>query len=128
MRQIKLILILVVLLFLCACAGWRGNTVTSYETGGKTLNLYKAQAQKACDQKLVTPDNCAKLKASYNAAYKPFILAGDALAAAIETDDTIQQDTWKIQYQVLIETYTRILLQFIEMGYDLGIFSKGGQL
>ena len=127
MRHIKILAVLaMVILFAISCAGWRGAAVANYETGAKTLNLYKAQAMTACDTKLITPDNCQKLKDSYNKARKPYILAGDALNAAIETDDAIKQGSWKAKYQELINSYTTILLEFINVGYDLGIFTKGG--
>jgi len=127
MRKFKFLAVLaMVLIFAVGCAGWRGAAVANYEMGAKTLNFYKAQAMKACDTKLVTAENCQKLKDSYNKAYKPYIVAGDALNAAIETDDAIQQGSWKAKYQELINSYTTILLEFINIGYDLGIFKKGG--
>ena len=127
MRKFKFLAVLaMVLLFIVGCAGWRGAAVANYEMGAKTLNLYKAQAVKACDTKLVTPENCQKLKDAYNKASKPYILAGDALNAVIETDDVIQQNSWKEKYNELINSYTTILLEFINIGYDLGIFTKGG--
>jgi outer membrane biogenesis lipoprotein LolB len=128
MRKFKSITVLVVLMFLLsACAGWRGAAVANYETGSKTLKLYKDQAAKACDTKLVTPENCQKLKDAYNKARKPYVLAGDALNAAIETEDAVQQNTWKLRYEELINSYTTILLEFINVGYDVGIFTKGGK-
>ena len=128
MRKIKLFIILaLILIFAIGCAGWRGAAVANYETGSKTLKLYKDQAAKACDTKLVTPENCQKLKDAYNKARKPYVLAGDALNAAIETEDAVQQNTWKLRYEELINSYTTILLEFINVGYDVGIFTKGGK-
>jgi hypothetical protein len=126
MRKFRFVILAMVLLFIVGCAGWRGAAVANYEMGAKTLNLYKAQAVKACDTKLVTPENCQELKDAYNKASKPYILAGDALNAAIETNDAIQQNSWKLKYEELINSYTTILLEFINIGYDLGIFKKGG--
>lgn len=115
---------LVLLLASCATGGTKGKVVSSYELAGITLKAGYDVARPACDQGLIAPEKCIEIKEIYNEARSAYLLAGDLLITAIETEDLLKRQATLQEYQDLAELYTMNTTALFNLLVELGAMKK----
>ena len=121
MRKLRLALPLLLCLVLFACATpWQDNMTKGYEAAGIMGKTYYSIAKSSCEAvppavPALPADKCEQLKKINNDARKAYLLAGDSLILAIETDDAIQQQTLLTQYNTLLASFNKVLIQFVTL-------------
>jgi hypothetical protein len=121
-RKVLSVTLLVLCLALSACAitgGAKSKVVSSYELAGITLKAGYDIAKPACDQGLLKPEDCAQIKGLYMAARATYVLAGECLILAIETDDLLKRQASLDDYQKLAVMYTDATTKLINTLVEL---------
>lgn len=126
-RKILVGLISIILLAgLMGCAtGTKGKLVSAYELGGVTLKTGYNFAKPACDAGQLPADKCIQIKKIYNDARASYLLAGDYLILAVETDDVIKRQALLQEVSDLTSKFTANTTSLINLLVQLGVI-KGG--
>ncbi len=129
MKQLRISLVMVlVLVVLAGCAaGTKTKMVSSYELAGISLIAAHNTVKPVCVAGQLPAARCAQIEKIYIDARSAFLLAGDSLALAVETDDLIKRQAALTEYQTLAATFTRNTSDIINMLVELGILKKGGK-
>ncbi len=112
--------------FLCSCAGVLGKTVSGYELAGITLKAAYDTAKPSCDQGVLPADKCVQIKAIYNDARASYFLAGEALLLAVDITDLAKRQAKLEEYTTLSTKFTQLTTKLIKLLQDLGVV-KGGK-
>jgi hypothetical protein len=124
-RKTLSLAVIVLCLLLTACAtGTKGKLVSSYELAGVTLKAGYDIAKPACDQGLIKPEDCAQIKGLYMAARATYVLAGECLILAIETDDLAKRQANLEDYQKLATMFTEATTKLINTLVELNLIKK----
>jgi len=115
------VLLFLLIISILGCAGSKGKIVSSYELAGAMLKTAYQVAKPACDSGTLSTEDCAKVKQTYNQARASYLLAGDLLVLAMETEDLASRQATLEEYQELANTYTRELGELIRLLTALGI-------
>ena len=123
MRRFKIsVVIFLAMVILVACAtGTKGKLVSSYELAGTTLKVGYAVAKPACDTGQLPADKCVQIKKIYNDTRSAYLLAGDSLLLAIETDDLIKRQKFLEEYQRIVAQYTAGTTNLLNLLIQLGV-------
>jgi hypothetical protein len=126
MNRIKLLFAMsMVVLMLVACAtGTKGVMVSSYELAGTTLKAGLNTAKPMCDTQQLPVDKCAQIKTIYNEGRAAYLLAGDSLAIAVETDDLVKKQAALQDYQGLATKFTKNTTDIINLLVQWGVIKK----
>ena len=125
-KVLPIFLAIALLIVLSACAtGTKGKLVSSYELGGITLRGAYTVVKPACDTNQIPVDKCVQAKKIYNDARSIYLLAGDALVIAVETDDLISKQAALAEYQGLVGRFTQSTTDLINLLAQLGVLKKG---
>ena len=117
--------VLLILLLAVGCAtGTKGKLVSSYELAGISLKTAYNVAKPACEGGALLPDKCDQIKQIYNYSRAAYLLAGDVLVMAIETDDVVKRQAFLVDYQVLVNSFTANTSTLIDLLVQLGIIKK----
>ncbi len=129
MSKIRLSMVMVlVLVVLAACAtGTKTKMVSSYELAGLSLTTARNTVKPACVAGQIAADRCAQMEKIYKDARSAYLLAGDSLALAVETDNLIKRQAALTEYQGLAATFTKNTGDIINLLVELGILKKGGK-
>jgi len=108
------------MLFACATP-WQDTMVKGYEAAGIMGKTYYSIAKSNCE--IVPPATapaldaakCEQLKKINNDARKAYLLAGDSLILAIEATDAVQQQTLLTQYNTLLASFNKVMLQLVTL-------------
>lgn len=118
--------LILIIAFLCSCAGVLGKTVSGYELAGITLKAAYDTAKPSCDQGALPVDKCIQIKAIYNDARSSYILAGEALLLAVDITDLAKRQAKLEEYTTLSTKVTQLTTKLIKLLQDLGVI-KGGK-
>ena len=117
--------VLLILLLAAGCAtGAKGKLVSSYELAGISLKTAYNVAKPACEGGALLPDRCAQIKEIYNYSRAAYLLAGDVLIMAIETDDVVKRQAFLVEYQILVNSFTANTSTLIDLLVQLGMIKK----
>ena len=125
MKKIKILSVLVLCVFLVACAGWQTNMTRAYKGIGALGETYRQMGQSSCEQNLIPTDKCVMLKKINNDARGIWLRAGDILKLAIKTQDAIQQQQFLAQYNSLMADFNKLFTEFVKLLTDLKVIKKG---
>ena len=118
----KKYLVLLLLIPLLGCAGtWGQKSVTGYEVGATTLAFIQQSAVELRAQGALSEEKYAQLGTIYKKVRACYLTAGDVLASAITTDDTIKRDALMVEYKKLIAEYAALAAELVELAYNLGV-------
>ena len=135
-KQVLGLLTVLIMITIVACASlWKEKTTATYESIGNVLASIQQGAKSTCDQGLIKPDDCVKLRDSYNKARQVYIVAGDTLIEAMnieelykETSDVIKKKELKEKMEILIKKYQGLILElnnlykeYIDMATKMGV-------
>ncbi len=123
MRRFRISIVMILaMVILTACAtGTKGKLVSSYELAGTTLKAGYAVAKPACDAGQLPVDKCVQLKKIYNDTRGAYLLAGDYLILAIETDDLVKRQKFLEEYQGIVSQYTVGTTNLLNLLIQLGV-------
>ncbi len=126
MRKFKIIGISVLMvMILAACAtGTKGKLVSSYELAGISLKAALDVAKPACDVNQLPVDKCVQIKKFYNDARSVYLLAGDSLIIAVETDNLVKRQAALQEYQNLSILFTKNTTDIINILIQLGVIKS----
>ncbi len=129
MRKVRIgLVMLLVLVVLAACVtGTKTKMVSSYELAGITLTTARNTVKPACDAGQIAATRCVQIQKIYTDARTAYLLAGDSLALAVETDDLVKRQAALTEYQALAGTFTKNTGDIINLLVELGILKKGGK-
>lgn len=116
MRRVRLSFIpILALLVLIACASWKSETTRAYKVAGQLGESYQEIAQSACDQKLIEPEKCAKLKELNNKARIIWLKAGNVLKLAIKVEDAVQKKRLIAEYNNLLDESNAVFIEIVKL-------------
>jgi hypothetical protein len=119
------VMLLLTLVLLAGCAaGTKGVMVSSYELAGVSLTTAKNAVKPVCDAQQLPAAKCDQIKKIYNDARSAYLLAGDSLVLAIETDDLVKRQAALSEYQALAATFTSNTTAIINLLVELGVIKK----
>lgn len=127
MRKYNVVVITTLMFLLCACAGTQTKAVSSYELAGITLKTAYNLARPGCDAGTIPSDKCLEIKGIYNSARASYLIAGDALAIAIEVNDLVKRQAALEEYQDAAMAFTAMTTKLIELLTKFGVI-KGRTL
>ena len=117
---ILLVMLLVASITACGTT-WKSKAVKGYQFTGAVLTQIHNSGNELCNQGVLSPDKCAQVKKIYNDTRLAYIAAGDALIAAVETEDVIVQKKFWQEYLRLTNIYNDLAIKLIQLAFDLGI-------
>jgi len=124
-KKVWIVMLAFLLVLAFGCAGTRGKVVSSYELAGTILKAAYDVAKPACDTGTLSAEDCAKIKDCYNQARQYYIIAGDVLILALETEEITQKQADLEEYQKLVNLYTESMSKMLKMLVDLGVIEEG---
>lgn len=125
-RAIKIALVAMLLLSFAGCAGTsQTKMVTGYEKMGKAITQIHTTGVNLCEiEKVLTEDDCKKIKKIYNDTRKVYLVTGDTMILALELEGTEWNQTATEQYLKLSAEFTNLLLQWLRLTTELGLIRK----
>lgn len=118
----KKLLILLFLVPMLGCAAtWSQKTVTGYEVGATTLAFIRDSSVELRAQGVLSEEKYAQIGVVYKKVRACYLTAGDVLASAITTEDTIKRDALMAEYKQLIAEYAALAAELVELAYNLGV-------
>lgn len=125
MRKYRIVSIIILLCFLCACAGCavgtKSKVITGYEATGMTLAEIKNSAENLCLKGTLMPEDCKYIKELYTKARASYIVAGDMLILSLETEDAIIKQKSFEAYQKALNEASELLVELLDLALKLGI-------
>ncbi len=116
-------IILLILMFSVSCAGpWQKKYTAAYELAGVAPTIVCNKTQEICktpNQITIKPEQCVQLKKTCNDARAVYVLTGDALDSAVETDDAIAKNEFLKRYSELSAQYSGLVGGIIQVGINL---------
>ena len=95
MKYSNKVVIVIAVLFALSCVScnvFQRKAVTeSYRISDELLEATRVSMKKMCDSGVFTPEKCAELKASWEAAQRRLIEAGDALKAVNRANQSVDE-------------------------------------
>ncbi len=134
MNRKIVVLAMVLILTLGACALWKEKATVTYEGVGNILTTTYTNVKQLCDSGTLKAEDCLKIKEMYNKTRSAYIVAGDTLIAAMNleasiknTQDAVQKKDLQAQLQALMVQYNqnlqeaaKLASEFQNLYYDLG--------
>jgi len=121
LKMLILGIFIIPILFLGCATSWQKDMTKGYVAAGAVGKVYYEQVKNSCTvippatSTVLSTDKCEKLKKINNDARKAYIVAGDVLVLAIQTDDAVQQQTLLTNYNTLLADFNRIMLEFVKL-------------
>ncbi len=116
MRKVRLsFTVVLVLLVLIACASWKSETTRAYKVAGQLGESYRETAKSACDQNLIEPAKCEKLKELNNKARIIWLKAGNVLKLAIKVEDATQRKRLIAEYNNLLDEFNAVFIEIVKL-------------
>jgi hypothetical protein len=118
MRKIKLLVPIILILFVMACASdtpWRRATVSTFELAGDAVAISKDTTIVLYSQHILTDVQLAKAKDLYNKAQKIYVTMGDILKAAGRTESAVERDQLLSQYNSLLADFKSISNEIFQL-------------
>ena len=122
----KWLIVIALTLSLFACGSTsQTKMVTGYEAMGKAIAQIHRTGVNLCEkEKVLTEEDCRKIKKVYNDTRKVYLVTGDTLILSMELSDTDWQKTANEQYMKLSAEFTNLLLQWLRLTTELGLIRK----
>lgn len=120
------ILILLLILSLTGCAGTSATKmVQTYEAMGAALKSAHDSGVRLCEvEKVIPPEDCAKIKRIYSDTRRVYLVTGDTLAFAIQAQNTDWKDPANAQVQLLTKAFSDLTLQWLRLTTELGLIKE----
>ncbi len=119
MRTRLLVVPIILACFLMGCATWKSEMTRAYKATGTLGESYRVTALGSCDQKLLTPNVCARLKDLNNEARAIWLRAGDLLKLAVKVEDSVQRQELLVRYNGLLAEFNKVFLDFVKLSQQL---------
>jgi len=120
-KIVKTLALSVFIISLSSCATWKGNATTAYQGIGLSGAEICSQAKGLCENNTLKETDCIKIKILCNKARESYIVAGNALSAAIETDSAITKNQNMTAYTAALNELTALIPEIVKLAASLGI-------
>ena len=116
-----LMVLTMILMSLTSCSpSWKKNTTAGYEITGTTISETYTSAKMLCDSGTIKQEDCTKIKEIYNKVRDSYLVAGNALTIAINTDDQGLKNQNLIAYTNALNDVAKFLPELIRLAQTLG--------
>jgi len=120
------IIVLLLAAALCAGCGATSQTkmVDQYEKMGRAMTQIHDRGVSLCDQKLLSDQDCIRIKKVYNDTRRVYLITGDTMALAVELDGTDWKKIANEHAARLTAEFTALMLQWLRLVTEFGLIRE----